>query len=265
MPIELFSVPLYVLAGLVLAAFVAGWVDAVVGGGGLIQLPSLLIGLPEQTPTPFILGTNKLSSVAGTLTATLTYARKVAVDLRTAIPIIAFAFGGSATGSSLARFIPKEWLTPIVLAALIGVGIYTLRKPALGLVHEQRHTGLAHYARAIAIGAVVGFYDGILGPGTGSFFVIGMVALLGYGFLQASLQAKLANLATNVASIIVFGIHGEVLWLLGGAMAVANLSGGYLGAKMAIRHGNGFVRRVFLIVIVALVIKLGIDTVRQFS
>lgn len=263
MPIELFSVPLYVLAGLVLAAFVAGWVDAVVGGGGLIQLPSLLIGLPEQTPTPYILGTNKLSSVAGTLIATVTYARKVPLDLRTAIPIVVFAFAGSAGGSSLARFIPKEWLTPIVLLALVAVGIYTLRKPALGLVHQQRHTGAVHYAWATGIAAVVGFYDGILGPGTGSFFVIGLVALLGYGFLQASLQAKLANLSTNVASIIVFGIHGELLWLLGGTMAVANLTGGYLGARTAIKHGNGFVRRIFLVVVGAMVLKLSYDTITQ--
>ncbi|GAB3622034.1 TSUP family transporter [Mariniluteicoccus endophyticus] len=254
-------VPVHVLAGLVVAAFVAGWVDAVVGGGGLIQLPSLLIGLPKDVPSPYVLGTNKISSAAGTLTATITYARRVAMDWRTVVPLVVSAFVGSAIGSSLARLIPKAALTPIVLVALLVVGTYTLLKPELGLVHEPRHTGLRHYGSAAAIGVSVGAYDGLLGPGTGSFFVILMVAVLGYGFLEASAKAKIANLATNVASIVVFGLHGELLVALGLLMAAANLSGGFLGARTAIKRGNGFVRTVFLVVVGALVLKLGYDTI----
>lgn len=250
-----------VLALLILAAFGAGWIDAVVGGGGLVQLPSLLIGLPKETPTPVVLGTNKLSSIAGTLSATIAYARRVAFDVSTVVPLVASAFVGSAAGSALARFIPKAALTPIVLVAIIAVGTYTLRKPELGLTHEKKHSGSAHMWRAIGIGAAVGFYDGILGPGTGSFFVILLVAVLGFGFLEASAHAKLANLATNLASILVFGANGEVLVVLGLAMAAANLTGGFVGARMAIARGSEFVRAVFLLVLGGLSVKLAFDTV----
>lgn len=254
------GLPLYVLLGLVLAAFVAGWVDSVVGGGGLIQLPSLVIGLPADTPTPTVLGTNKLSSVAGTLVASITYVRKVRVDLWTVVPLIAASFGGSALGSVVARFIPKAALTPIVLVALVLVGTYTVVKPRMGMEHAPRHRGPALAALAVAIGLIVGFYDGILGPGTGSFFVIGMVAVLGFGFLEATVHAKLANLTTNIASILVFGLHGELLVAVGLVMACANLTGGAIGSRMALRHGSGFIRRVFLGVLAILIVKLAWDT-----
>ena len=253
---------LHVIVALVLAAFVAGWVDAVVGGGGLIQLPSLLIGLPADTSVAAISGTNKVSSAAGTITATATYLRKVSVDWRTALPLMFFAYAGSTTGARLVNFLPKQWFTPIVLVALVGVGLYTVRKPTLGLQHEVRHTGWKVVGIASAIGAIVGLYDGFLGPGTGSFFVIALVGLLGYGFLQASVLAKLANLTTNVAAIAVFSIQGVIIWKLALMMAAANLSGGFLGAQMAVRHGSGFVRRVFLVVVGVLILKLGYDTVR---
>lgn len=254
-----------VVAGLVLAAFVAGWVDAVVGGGGLIQLPALLIGLPADTPTAHILGTNKISSVAGTLTAALTYARRIGLHLPTLIPLVLSAFGGSAAGAAMARLIPKAALTPIVLVALIAVGLYTVLRPQVGLEHAPRHAGTGQVVRTTAIGASIGLYDGLLGPGTGSFFVIAMVAVLGYGFLEASAKAKIANLTTNIAAITVFGLNGEVLWGIGVLMALANLSGGWLGARTALRNGNAFVRRVFLIVISALIIKLAVDTWQQFT
>lgn len=249
-----------VLVGLVLAAFLAGWIDAVVGGGGLIQLPSLLIGLPGQEVAS-ISGTNKLSSAAGTGTATLTYLRKVSVEWRSALPLMACAWIGSTLGAQLVQLMPRQLFTPVVLVVLLVVGSYTVRRPQLGLHHELKHTGAAHLLRLAVIGLVIGVYDGFLGPGTGTFFVICLVALLGYGFLQASVLTKLANLTTNVAALTVLGLSGHVLWGLGGAMALANLSGGFLGARMAIRHGNGFVRKVFLLVVGLLAAKLGWDTV----
>lgn len=254
------GLPVLTLLGLVLAAFVAGWVDSVVGGGGLIQLPSLVIGLPDDTPTPTVLGTNKLSSVAGTLVASVTYVRKVRVEAWTVIPLVLAAFAGSAFGSLLARFIPKSWLTPIVLVALIAVGAYTFLKPQMGLEHRPSHRGIHALGRVVGIGLLVGFYDGILGPGTGSFFVIGMVAVLGYGFLEATVNAKIANLTTNVASILVFGAHGELLVAVGLVMAMANLTGGALGARMALQRGSAFIRRIFLVVLGILVVKLAWDT-----
>lgn len=248
---------------LVSAALVAGWVDAVVGGGGLIQLPALLIGLPPGTAPATILGTNKVASVWGTATSSITYAVRIKPDWRTLVPLVVGAALGSAGGAQLAKLLPKDYFTPIVLAALVVVGVYTWRRPQLGLVSARKHDGRAHYGRAGVIGLGVGAYDGFLGPGTGSFFVILLVGVLGYGFLEASAKAKIANLVTNLAAIAVFALHGSVLWPLGLVMGAANLVGGFVGARAAINRGNSFVRRVFLLVVGALIVKLAYDTVRQ--
>ena len=248
---------------IVLAAFAAGWVDAVVGGGGLIQLPALLIGLPQQTPPAEILGTNKISSVCGTATSSVTYAVKLRPDWRTVLPLVGGSAVGSALGAQAAQFLPKQWFTPIVLAALVGVGVYTWRRPSLGLVSARKHDGHAHYGRTAVIGLGVGAYDGILGPGTGSFFVILLVGVLGYGFLEASAKAKIANLTTNLSAIVVFGLGGDILWALGLTMGAANLVGGLLGARTAIARGNTFIRKIFLMVVAGLAAKLAYDTVVQ--
>jgi uncharacterized protein len=253
------------LTVLVVAAFVAGWVDAVVGGGGLIQLPALLIALPSNTQPAVILGTNKISSFCGTVTSSVTYALRVPLDWRTVAPLVIAAAVGSALGASLAKLLPKDAFTPIVLAALIAVGTYVWRRPQLGMVSVRKHVGRGHYGRTALIGLVVGAYDGFLGPGTGSFFVILLVAVLGYGFLEASANAKVANLVTNLAAIVVFGLSGSVLWALGLVMGAANLMGGYLGARTAISRGNSFIRKVFLIVLTGLIIKLTYDVVVQFG
>jgi uncharacterized protein len=251
------------LALLVLAAFAAGWVDAVVGGGGLIQLPALLIGLPDSTPPAAILGTNKISSVWGTATSSITYAVKIRPDWRTIIPLVVASAVGSALGALLARFLPREYFTPIVLVALVVVGAYIWRRPELGLTSQRKYDGRAHYGRTVAIGLGVGAYDGFLGPGTGSFFVILLVGVLGYGFLEASAKAKIANLVTNLAAIAVFAASGSILWVLGLAMGAANLVGGLLGARTAISRGNAFIRKVFLFVLAGLVLRLSYDLVRQ--
>lgn len=246
---------------LLAAAFLAGWVDAVVGGGGLIQLPALLTGLPAETSASTVLGTNKIASAAGTAVSSLTYVRRMLPVAETVIPLVLCALLGSAAGAGLASLIPRPWLSPVVLVALLAVGTYTLLTPQLGLVHEPRRSGRGHQLRTAAIGGGVGLYDGVLGPGTGSFFIILMVAVLGYGFLEASIHAKLANLTTNLGALLVFGLQGEVWWLLGGLMAVANIAGGYLGARLALRLGSRFVRIVFLVVTGALAIRLAADTV----
>lgn len=258
---QLLELSVLTLVLLVGAAFVAGWVDAVVGGGGLIQLPALLTALPADASTGAVLGTNKIASAAGTAVSSWTYVRRITPLAATAIPLILCALAGSAAGAGLATFIPRAWLSPIVLVAVLAVGAYTLLRPAMGLVHEPRHRGRAQVLRAGGIGAAVGLYDGILGPGTGSFFIIAMVALLGFGFLEASVHAKLANLTTNLGALLVFGLQGEVWWLLGALMAVANVLGGYLGARLALRFGSGFVRGVFLVVTGGLSVRLAIDTV----
>ncbi|WP_420836423.1 TSUP family transporter [Cellulomonas endophytica] len=242
---------------LLLAALAAGWVDAVVGGGGLIQLPALLL-TPGLTPVQ-ALATNKLSGAMGTATSALTFYRRVQPSLRTALPTAAVAALGAAAGALSAAAVPDGVLEPVVLVALVVVGAYTLLRPALGESTRLRFTGHRHTVVAGATGAVIGYYDGIAGPGTGAFLVFTLVGLLGYGFLEGSATAKIVNLATNLGALAVFALHGSVLWGLGLAMGLANLTGGYLGARTAVRAGGRFVRVVFLVVVAVLVVRLGWD------
>lgn len=258
------ELPLLTLALLVAAAFLAGWVDAVVGGGGLIQLPALLIGLPPDTPVATIAGTNKVPSFAGTSVAAATYLRTIRVDWAVAWPLLVAAALGSASGAQLTHLLERRHFTPLVLLAVVVVGVYTWRRPHLGLHAAVRHTGNDARARMAAIGLVVGLWDGFIGPGTGTFFVIALVAVIGHDFLGSSALAKLANLTTNLAAIVAFGLSGSILWGLAVCMAVANVAGGFLGARTALARGNAFVRRVFLVVVGALALKLAWDTVTGF-
>jgi uncharacterized membrane protein YfcA len=241
-----------IIALLILAALAAGWVDAVTGGGGMLQLPALMIALPQQAPVQ-ALGTNKLSSIFGTSAAAATYVRNVKLDLRTAVPMAVTAFVGAAIGAALASRVPAEAFRPIIIGLLIFMWIWILINPSVG-----RSDAVPGNRRSIGIVAafVIGGYDGIFGPGTGSFLLIVLVSILGYSFLQASATAKIVNLGTNAAALIVFGLTGSVLWLLGFAMAAANVMGAVLGARMAVRRGSGFVRIVFLVVVALLIIRL---------
>ena len=243
-----------------LAALTAGYVDAVVGGGGLIQLPALLLGLPGATPVQ-LLATNKLASVCGTTVSSVTYYRRVKPDPRTFLPLMALAFVGSVAGALVASRIPRSAFDPIILVVLVVVGAYVLLKPELGEQTELRYAGHRHTLAAMLTGLAVGFYDGALGPGTGSFFVFILVGLLGYNFLEASAKARLANWATNVAALVVFVPQGAVLWRVGLVMGVANLVGGYLGARTAVARGARFVRIFFIVVVSAFVIRIGGDVV----
>lgn len=258
------DIPLLTLVLLGVAALVAGWVDAVVGGGGLIQLPALMVAFPGAAPVQ-LLATNKLGSICGTSTSSVTLIRRVRPDLRTAIPVALLAFCGSLLGALIASHIPREAFNPIILVVLLAVGAYTLARPALGDVTQLRWDGRKHYVIAGLAGLCIGLYDGALGPGTGSFFVFALVGLLGYGFLEASAKAKLANFATNLASLVIFVPQGAVMWTVGLTMGVANLVGGYLGARAAVAKGSGFIRVVFVVVVGAFVIKIGADVIAQFS
>ncbi len=242
------------------AAAFAGWVDAVSGGGGLVQLPALLLLLPGAAPAA-VLATNKLSSICGTTAAAITYQRRVRPDLRTALPMAVIALAGAAGGALLASQLPGSVFRPLVLVLLVAVGTWTLLRPRAGTEHLPRHAGRRHHGIAAGVGAVIGFYDGIFGPGTGAFLVVALVGLLGYGFLPASATARIVNLATNLGALIVFVPQGAPLWRLGLVMGGCNVAGGWLGAHTAIRQGSRFVRVVFLVVVAALVLKLGVDTV----
>ncbi len=239
-------------------AVLAGALDAVVGGGGLVQLPALLVVLP-QAPVVALLGTNKLASVVGTASAAVTYSRRVQLDRRTAAWMAGSAFVGSGAGALVATRVGSEVLKPVVLPVLVGVLGYTLRSPDLGEVELLRLRTGAQRAVAIVGGAGIGFYDGFLGPGTGSFLVFLLVGVVGLSFLHASATAKVVNTMTNLAAIALFAAGGHVLWGLGAAMAAANLAGSQLGARLALRRGSAWVRRVFVVVVTALIARLAYD------
>lgn len=245
--LELTSVAL-----LLVAAFGAGWIDAVAGGGGLIQLPALLLVFPHSA-TLTAMGTNKTSSIIGTSVAVRTYTRAHRPDWSLARRIMATAFVASGLGSLTATRVSTEFLRPAVVVVLAGVWLFTIVRRE---VPDREVFEAARHLHAVLIAAVVGFYDGLIGPGTGSFLLIGFVTFVGLSFLGASVAAKLANWSTNAASILVFASTGHILWWLGLGMGAANALGGWLGARTAIARGSSFVRIVFLCSTGALLVKL---------
>ena len=255
----LFDITLTTILFLVIASFFAGFIDSIAGGGGLIQLPALLIGLPKSE-TVTVLGTNKFASVFGTTTAAVLYRRQIKPDPKALLAMAIPAFIGSMAGALLASKLPTDAMRPIVLILLIAVAIYTWRKPDLGKVEILRHAPQQHNQIAMVAGVIIGFYDGIFGPGTGSFLMLILVASLGYAFISASAIAKIVNVSTNVGAIIIFGLNGVILWKLGLLMAASNVTGAIVGSRLAIKGGSTLVRKVFLLVTMALIIKVGIDT-----
>ncbi|GAA1366164.1 TSUP family transporter [Arthrobacter rhombi] len=245
----------------IVAGLAAGWIDAVVGGGGLLQLPALLL-VPGITPVQ-ALATNKLGSVFGTTTSAVTYYRRAHPDLKTALPMAGIALIGSFGGAIVATLLPSSVFKPIIVAALVAVAIFTAVKPTVGELTNLRHAGRRHYAVAAVIGLVIGFYDGLIGPGTGSFLIIAMVIFLGYNFLASSAKAKIVNMATNLGALAFFLPTGHLLWGLGLLLGLANMVGGYLGARMAVSKGSKFIRVVFLVVVGVLIIRLGYDVLQE--
>lgn len=237
---------------LIAAAFAAGWIDAVAGGGGLVQLPALLLVFPESA-TLTAMGTNKTSSIIGTSVAVRTYTRAHTPDWPLARRIMAVAFVASGFGSYTATRVSTEFLRPVIVVVLAAVWLYTGVRKA---VVEREVFVTSATGKALALAAGIGFYDGLIGPGTGSFLLFGFVAFVGLSFLGASVAAKLANWATNLASILVFGATGHILLWLALCMGAANALGGWLGARTAIAKGSSFVRLVFLCTTGALLIKL---------
>lgn len=239
-------------------AFLAGMVDAVAGGGGLIQVPALFAVLPTASPA-LLLGTNKLSAIAGTLTATLRYARSVQLPWRVLWPIALIAFIASAIGAWVVTQVPGDIFKPIGVLLLVLVAIYTVRKRTMGLAGAASRLPAGAEP---AYGGLVGFYDGFFGPGAGSFFIFGYVRWFGRDFLGAAAAAKLLNLATNAGALLLFMSIDSVEYRVALPMMLANVLGGYAGASLAILKGAGFVRSVFLIVVWSLIAKLTIDLLR---
>lgn len=236
------------------ASFFAGFVDSIVGGGGLILLPALFAIFPGAPPAT-LLGVNKGSSLWGTATATWQYARRVQMPWRALLPGAALALVGSLAGAWAVTQVSPDILKRLLPVVLLMVFVYTLVRKDFGQLHAPRMQGRAEMAAMGCLGAVVGFYDGFFGPGTGSFFVFLLVRWLGYDFMHASASAKLLNTASNIAALALFGWTGHVWWSVVVFTAVANVAGSLLGARLAIRHGSGFVRVFFMLVVGVLLIK----------
>jgi uncharacterized protein len=251
--------PLIVLAFLILAAAVAGFIDAAIGGGGLIQLPALLLAFPGAG-VPALLGTNKLASCAGTTFAAAQFTRARILTWRDMLGPVCAAMAGSAAGVALVyaaqgRF--DAYLRPLLLLMMAAILVFILVRPELGHLHAPRF-GLRHQrAVAIAIALVMGCYDGFFGPGMGALLIFLFVALLGFDFLHASALAKAVNWASNIAALALFLSQGSWLPLVALAMAAANSLGGYLGARVALAKGNVWLRRLFIVVVALLIARLG--------
>lgn len=242
-----------------LASFAAGLVDAVVGGGGLILLPALFGLFPTAAPAT-LFGTNKSASVWGTAFATWQYSQRVQLNWRSLAPAGAAGFAGSLLGAwAVTGVDPTAFrkALPVVLCALLA---YTLARKHMGQIHAPHLSARQEAWTAAAIGLGVGAYDGFFGPGTGSFLVLAFVRLLGYDFLNASAAAKFINTATNISALSWFAWQGHVWWHLALAMAVANVLGSAVGSRLALRHGAAFVRRAFIVVVLALIAKTTWDT-----
>jgi uncharacterized protein len=244
----------YILAP---AAFFAGAVDAVVGGGGLIQIPVLLSTFP-QTAIPTLFGTNKLSSIAGTTASLWRYARTVAIPWHIVVPATTAALIGAWLGAALVAWISRDVMKPVVIVLMLAVAIYTYMRKNLGQTEEHRPAPGDTWRGAL-FGLAIGLYDGFFGPGTGSFLIFGFVRLFGMSFVRASASAKVINVATNISAIGFFASHGPILWAVGLTMAACNLAGAQIGTHLAIKHGAGFIRKAFLGVVAILIVKQVVD------
>jgi uncharacterized membrane protein YfcA len=241
-----------------LASLLAGFVDAIVGGGGLVLVPALFAAYPAAHPAT-LFGSNKSASIWGTALATQQYSRRVNMHWAVLLPAAGAGFIASFAGAWTVTIVSPGFLRRVLPFVLAAVLVYTLARKELGRNHVPRFGGRTEVALACSIGAVIGFYDGFFGPGTGSFFVFLFVRVLGYDFLHASASAKLLNTATNVAAIALFAAKGHVWWQVGLTMAVCNVAGSLAGTHLALKHGAGFVRVVFIGVVGALILKTSYD------
>jgi uncharacterized protein len=236
---------------LVLAAFCAGFVDAIAGGGGLISVPALLLAGAAPVEA---LATNKLQGSFGAGTAMLTYARAGQVRLRDQAGMAAISALAAAIGASVAHLIPAELLRVIMPVVLIAVALFFALKR--GLTDADRAVRMAPPVFALIFVPLVAAYDGFFGPGTGSFFMLGFVLLAGYGILKATAHTKMLNFASNVGSLLVFIPTGATWWVTGFAMAAAQIAGASLGARLALRIGSGLIRPLLVVVSTAMALRL---------
>ena len=238
-------------------AFLAGYVDAVVGGGGLIQVPAGLILMPAQTVST-VIGTLKVPSFIGTCFATYQYLTRVKIPLLRILIFTSIAFSSAFTGSLLLTRLSNQFMKPVIFFVLLAMAIYTFTKKDFGQVLQKDQVKFP-LIKGVLICLIIGFYDGFIGPGGGSLFVLAFIAILGYDFMNASAHAKIVNLSTNLGSLILFIGKGVILWPVAIPMSFCNAAGGIIGSRMALKKGNQFIRKIFLVVIVVTLLRLGYD------
>lgn len=251
---------MYELILLCLVAFAAGFIDAIVGGGGLLQTPATLLILP-QYPVATLLGTTKIPSIAGTTLAAYRYSKQVRFNYKVLFACSLSAFFAAFCGALLVSRINNATIKPVILVVLIGVSLYTYFNKQFGIHQEKNHSVKKQVLMAAIFGLIIGFYDGLIGPGTGSFLIMVFIAFLGFDFIQASAHAKMVNISTNLAAIIYFSASGHILFQYAGPMAVFNITGAYFGTRLAILKGNTFIRAFFLIVVFGTILRFAYDIV----
>ncbi len=244
---------------LCLASFGAGFVDSIVGGGGLVQLPVLMMVLP-QYPVVTLLGTNKLVSVTGTAFSAYRFSRQIPFIKTIILPAILSAFAFSFLGAYTVSIVSNEFLKPLFMMLLFSVFIFTIRNKSFGLLDHDPNIHIPIW-KPIFIGSLLGFYDGFFGPGTGTFLIIAFVGLMGMTFVQGSAYAKVINLTTNVAAILLFMVKGTFLLQFALPMMVFNVLGAVIGVRLALLKGNTFVRGLLRIIILLTISKLGYQIV----
>ncbi|MGN6567004.1 MAG: TSUP family transporter [Flavipsychrobacter sp.] len=240
-------------------ALLAGFVDAMAGGGGLIQLPAMFI-LQPQLSLAQTLATNKTASFFGTSVSSIRYLRRVDMNWRHLTPIIISSLIGSFGGALLVSYIHKDQFMPFIICVLTLVLIYTIVRRNLGLHHNVKELStLKYYLFAIGTGGLIGAYDGMIGPAAGSFFIFAFIVLFGYDFLHASANAKLLNSLANFSALTFFFAKGNIVWHIAVPVCSANMLGNYIGSHIALKKGSAFIRIFFIIVVLALILKLGYD------
>lgn len=242
-------------------AFCAGMIDAVVGGGGLIQIPALLNAFPTA-PAATLFGTNKIASVCGTSLAARSYMGRVTIPWSLVLPAAISAFVMSFLGAAAVSFVPQASMRPLVLVLIVAMAIYTFVKKNFGAIQRPIEIGTRERVLSVIIGGGIGFYDGIFGPGTGSFLIFLFIRYFAFDFLQASASAKFVNIATNIAALIFFVPSGHVLYAIALPMAIFNMLGSFTGTWVAMKRGAGFVRILFLCLLIVLIAKLAYDMVK---
>lgn len=243
---------------LCLVAFVAGFVDAIVGGGGLLQTPAGLVLLP-QYPVATVIGTLKIPAFFGTSSAAVQYARRVKLDYRLLLGMCLMAGVAAYAGSALLNAVSNSFMKPFLLIVLIVVAVYTYANKNFGVHNEKGHSRKQQWRYVILISTVIGFYDGFIGPGAGSFLVLAFVGLMGFDFIRASANAKFVNMSTNLGSIIFFVLKGKIIYSVALPMAACNAAGAVVGARLAILRGNKFIRIFFLAVVCITITRFAYD------